>query len=60
MLHIVAILFYWLKKRRNLVRPMLPGDKLLSADVPASVDSPRSRALAAALLLVCAAGVASS
>ena len=58
LLHIAAILFYWLKKRRNLVRPMLTGDKPLSADVPASVDNLCSRALAAALLLVCAAGVA--
>jgi cytochrome b len=56
-LHAAAILFYQLKKRRNLVRPMLTGDKPLSADVPASIDNLPSRAFAAGLLLACAVGV---
>ena len=54
-LHVAAIVYYLLKKRHNLVRPMLTGDKQLAASVPASVDTPRSRALAALLLAACAA-----
>ena len=57
-LHIAAILFYWLKKKQNLVRPMLIGDKALAPDVPASIDSGASRTLALVLLAACAAGVA--
>jgi cytochrome b len=52
LLHLGAIAFYFLKKGQNLVGPMLSGDKLLQAGVPASADTPRSRALA--LLLVAA------
>ena len=55
LLHVGAILFYLLKKKRNLVRPMLSGDKPLGADVPASADDLRSRGLAVLLLAVCAA-----
>jgi len=57
LLHVAAIAFYLLKKRHNLVRPMLTGDKPLSGAVPASIDNRRSRVLAAVLLLVCAAAV---
>jgi cytochrome b len=57
-LHVAAILYYLLRKRQNLVRPMLTGDKLLAVDAPASVDDARSRVLAAVLLLVCAGIVA--
>jgi cytochrome b len=55
LLHVAAIVYYLLKKQRNLVRPMLTGDKPLPASVPASVDTPGSRALAAVLLGACAA-----
>ena len=58
LLHIGAIAFYWFKRRQNLVAPMLHGDKLLSADVPASIDSTRSRALAFAIVVACAIVVA--
>lgn len=58
LLHIGAIAFYWFKRRQNLVAPMLHGDKLLSADVPASIDSTRSRALAFAIMVACAIVVA--
>jgi cytochrome b len=37
-LHVAAIAVYRLVHRRDLVTPMLVGDKLLPADVPASVD----------------------
>lgn len=56
-LHIAAIVFYLVKKRQNLVGPMLTGDKPLADDVPASLDTGLSRSLAAALLAACAAGV---
>ena len=57
-LHVAAILFYLLKKKNNLVRPMVTGDKPLPPGVPASVDTPRTRLLAATLLALCAGGVA--
>ncbi|MBC7482108.1 MAG: cytochrome b/b6 domain-containing protein [Rhizobacter sp.] len=58
LLHVAAILFYLLKKRQNLIRPMLTGDKPLGPGVPPSTDNLHSRRLALALLLACAAGVA--
>lgn len=57
-LHVAAILFYMLKKKQNLVRPMLVGDKALAPHVPASIDSGASRTLALVLFGACAAGVA--
>lgn len=56
-LHILAILYYLWRKRQNLVRPMLTGDKVLAQPAPASRDDARSRLLAAALLLLSAAAV---
>ncbi len=56
-LHIAAIVMYRLRRGRDLVRPMLVGDKLLPPDVPASADSLATRGLAALLLAACAAGV---
>jgi cytochrome b len=58
LLHIGAVLFYLVKKKQNLVRPMLTGDKLLPARVPASVDHLPSRAVALLLVGACAALVA--
>lgn len=57
LLHLAAIVSYHVKKR-DLVRPMLTGDKLLPAGVPASADHWRARSLAALLFVLCAAGVA--
>ncbi|MEP7302889.1 MAG: cytochrome b/b6 domain-containing protein [Caldimonas sp.] len=57
-LHIGAIVFYWLKRRQNLVAPMLHGDKLLAADVPPALDSAGTRAFALAIAAACAIGVA--
>jgi cytochrome b len=54
-LHIVAILFYLYKKKENLIRPMLNGDKHLALPVEPSRDDAASRAAAAAVLAVCAA-----
>ena len=58
LLHIAAILYYLRKNQRDLLRPMLTGDKWLPADVPAAIDTARSRMLALALLGLCAAFVA--
>ena len=55
--HIVVILFYLYKKRENLIKPMLHGDKLLPASTPASADTAATRSLALVILLVCAAAV---
>ena len=57
-LHVAAILFYLLKKRNNLVQPMLVGDKLLPAETPASADGAGQRILALVLFALCAAGAA--
>lgn len=57
-LHVLAIAFHALVRRRRLVRAMVGGDKALPAGTPASVDGLRQRALAAVLALACAALVA--
>ena len=54
LLHLVAILYYLIAKRRNLVRPMLSGDKHVVVPAPAAVDNARSRTVAAVLLALCA------
>lgn len=55
--HLVAIVFYLYKKRENLIKPMLHGDKLLPANTPASIDTAATRTLALAILLACTAAV---
>lgn len=45
-LHLLAILFYFLIRRQNLISPMISGNKKLSAPSPASVDSFPRRMLA--------------
>ena len=57
-LHVAAIVFYLVRRRRNLVHPMIVGDKPLPAGVPASADHWTARGLAAALLTLCGVGVA--
>lgn len=56
-LHVAAVLFYLLKKRQNLVRPMLTGDKEAAAPAVSSRDDALARIGAAVLLGVCAAAV---
>lgn len=56
-LHVGAILFYRFKRGRDLVGPMLSGDKMLGADVPASADRLSNRAIALVLVALCGAGV---
>ena len=52
-LHVAAVLVY-LRRKKNLVRPMWSGDKLLPASVPAARDQPRTRALALVVAAMCA------
>lgn len=54
-LHVGAILYYLSVKRRNLIGPMITGDKPLVAPAPPSVDNAGSRFRAAILLALCGA-----
>jgi len=58
LLHVAAIVFYLVRRRRNLIRPMWNGDKALPAHVPASADSSAARVLALVLVTLCGSGVA--
>ena len=55
--HVAAVLFYLWKKRENLVRPMVTGDKEWPEPAPSSRDDGTARAIAAVVLAACA-GVA--
>ncbi len=57
-LHVVAILFYLIKKKENLVKPMIHGDKLLEHPLESSRDDARSRTVAVIVFAVCAGLVA--
>jgi cytochrome b len=57
-LHVAAILYYLWRKRTNLIRPMLSGDKALPSTVPAAADGPPQRLLALALAVTSGALVA--
>ena len=52
-LHVAAILFYLIKKKDNLVRPMIAGDKLVSSAVTPSRDDAASRLVALVVFAVC-------
>jgi cytochrome b len=52
--HIMAILFYLYKKKENLIRPMIGGDKVMTQPVQPSKDDAASRSVALAVLAVCA------
>ena len=56
-LHVAAIVFYAWRRGRNLVRPMIVGDKPLPAGTPASADGAPQRLLAL-LLAAASAGLA--
>ena len=53
-LHVLAIALYFLKKRENLVRPMVTGDKTLEFAAPVSEDNAQSRIKAALITTACA------
>lgn len=52
-LHIAAILFYLYKKKENLIRPMINGDKEMAQAVEASKDTAGSRVAALVVLAIC-------
>jgi cytochrome b len=54
LLHLGAIAFYRIRRGRDLVGPMLSGDKNLSGNVPASADGANRRGLALMLVAICA------
>ena len=56
--HLMAIAYYVFKKKNNLIRPMLSGDKATDILVPPSRDDANSRWLALALFVICASLVA--
>jgi cytochrome b len=58
LLHVGAVAFWWLRREKNLVGPMLHGDKALAGDVPATRDTLATRIFALALVAGCAVGVA--
>jgi len=53
LLHVAAIVFYLIGKNRNLVGPMVSGDKTLDPTVPPSLDTAASRGWAALLAAAC-------
>ena len=55
-LHLLAVLFYATVRRKNLVRPMIDGDKWLPAHTPPSVVNLATRLLALVLAALCGAG----
>jgi len=55
LLHLGAIAFYRIRRGRDLVGPMLSGDKTLAGNVPASADGLNRRCLALMLAAICAA-----
>jgi cytochrome b len=57
-LHVAAIAYYQLRRRQDLIGPLVHGDKRLAADMPASRDDARSRLLALVLLGLSAGAVA--
>jgi cytochrome b len=58
-LHVGAIIYYRVRKKQDLVRPMITGDKQLAGDVPSSADTRLTRVRALALIVVWAGIVAS-
>lgn len=56
-LHVLVIGLYFLKKRENLVSPMITGDKTLDNNVVSSEDHTRSRIKATLVLAVCVISV---
>lgn len=55
LLHIAAVLYYLFRRKDNLIRPMIGGDKLLDRPVAESRDTAGTRMLALAVLAACGA-----
>ena len=58
LLHLAAVLFYWLVRRNNLIAPMWHGDKTLADASLAAADGAAMRWRALALMALSAAAVA--
>jgi cytochrome b len=58
LLHIGAVFYYLLKKKDNLIKAMVGGDKLLERAAPDSRDTAGTRVVALAVLVACAGAVA--
>jgi cytochrome b len=56
-LHIAAIVYYLRRKKENLIRPMLVGDKQVAHETRSSRDDAVTRSVAVVLLAGCAAVV---
>ena len=56
-LHVCAIVFYRVRRRRDLIGPMIRGDKLLPGRVPAAADGWELWLFAGVLFAACAASV---
>ena len=54
LLHVAAVLFYVFKKRQNLVRAMIAGDKPVAVPVQPSRDDAASRTVALGVFALCA------
>lgn len=57
-LHVAAVFFYLWKRKENLIKPMLNGDKAVSGTVAPSRDDLVSRMTALAVLAACGGAVA--
>lgn len=55
-LHVAAIVYY-LRRKQNLIKPMLTGDKQLASVMPASRDDAASRIAALVIFGICSAFV---
>ena len=56
--HVAAIVYYLVKKRENLVRPMVVGDKNVASEARSSRDELATRVIALVLVAACAGLVA--
>ncbi|WP_194724572.1 cytochrome b/b6 domain-containing protein [Noviherbaspirillum malthae] len=56
-MHVLAIAFYYFRKRQNLVKPMLTGDHEVEFDAAPANDSWTMRLLAVVIFAACAAAV---
>ena len=56
-LHIAAVLYYLVRKKQNLIRPMVVGDKVTAHAVAPSRDDSRSRLVALVVFAACAGAV---
>lgn len=55
LLHIAAVLYYLMRKKDNLIKAMIDGNKTADGTAPASRDTATTRLLALGVLLGCAA-----